>query len=257
MLFMNSHCNAWRGDSKCIACDGQGNGLFGDLAHQGVVAQDIHVDSVVFSPGETIHHLGAPVEALLVIRAGAVKLVRYSSNGTEQRIVRVLKPGEVLGLDAMPVGTAQHHAIAAGEVRGCRVPLSSVERLCMKYPKFQWAVMRHLQSFQRETEQWLVDLACSGGTARERMARLLLKLRAGDDDSIYNFSREDFRAMLGITVETVCRIMAEFSRLGLLVRTRKARERFYSANIAALGLIAAGKFDGTLGERACKRAANG
>lgn len=255
MLFMNSHCNAWQGDSKCMACDGQGNGLFGELAHQDVVAQDIRVDNVVFSSGETIYHLGAPAETLLVLRTGAVKLVRYSSNGAEQRIVRVLKPGEVLGLDAMPAGTAQHHAIAAGEVRGCRVPLSTVELLCMKYPKFQWAVMRQLQSSQRETEQWLVDLACSGGTARERMARLLLKLRAGDDDRIYNFSREDFRAMLGITVETACRIMAEFSRLGLLIRTRKARERFYSANIAALKRIAAGEFEVMLGDQGCKRAA--
>lgn len=241
MLFMNSHCTAWQGDSACISCDGQENALFAGLNHRDVAALDVHIDNVSFSSGETIYRFGAPADTLLVIRTGAVKLLRYASNGAEQRIVRVVKPGEVIGLDAMLAGTMQYHAIAVGEVRGCRVPLSSVEVLCMKFPRFQWAVMRLLQSSQRETEQWLVDLTCGAGTARERMARLLLKLRVGDNDRIHNFSREDIRAMLGVTVETACRIMAEFSRLGLLVRNGKKRDPFCSANIAALERIAAGE----------------
>jgi hypothetical protein len=118
-------------------------------------------------------------------------------------------------------------------------------------------MMRYLQSSQRETEQWLVDLTCGGGTARERMARLLLKLRAGDNDRIHNFSREDLRAMLGITVETTCRIIAEFSRLGLLARIGKKGEKYFSANIAALERIAAGELEMTLGDEADSRSANG
>lgn len=256
MLFMSTHCAAWQGDSKCRACDGTENVLFAGLAHQGVASLDIPIDNVVYARGETIYHLDAPAETLFVIRAGAVKLVRYPGDGTAQRIVRVLKPGEIVGVDAMLAGVTQHHAIAAGEVRGCRVPLSFVEQLCMQYPKFQWNMMRQLQASQRETEQWLVDLAGGSVAARERMARLLLRLRVGDSNWIYNFSLEDIRAMIGITVETASRIITEFSRFGLLVRTGKYRDQFFSANIAALERVAAGELEALSGAAANNQSAD-
>lgn len=241
MSLTKTHCSAWQGNSKCQACDGTENVLFAGLAHQDVASLGVQIDNVAYARGETLYHLDAPVETLLVIRTGAVKLVRYPGNGAVQRIVRVLKQGEIVGVDAMLADTTQHHAIAASEVRGCRVPLPIVKQLCMKYPKFQWGMMRRLQASQRETEQWLVDLTCGVVTARERMARLMLRLRVGDSNWIYNFSREDIRAMLCITVETASRIMTEFSRLGLLVRTGKYSEQYFSADIAALERVAAGE----------------
>lgn len=257
MLFMNTHCAAWQDDSRCRACDGAENVLFSGLAHLDAALLDIPIDHVAYARGETILDLGAPAETLLVIRAGAVKLVRYSGNsGTVQRIVRVLKPGEIVGVDAMLAGTAQHHAIAAGEVRGCRIPLSIVEQLCMKYPKYQWSLMRHLHASQRETEQWLVELAGAVAPARERMARLMLRLRVGESNLIYNFSLEDIRAILCVTVETASRIITEFSRLGLLVRTGKYRDQFFSANIAGLERVAVGEFESLPGGAANNPPAN-
>lgn len=241
MLYIKTHCAAWQGDSKCKGCDGTENALFAGLAQRELASMDIQIDNIVYGRGETIYHIDTPTDTLLVIRTGTVKLVRYPCNGTEPRIVRVLKPGDVVGMDAMLAGKAQHHAIASGEVRGCRIPFSVMQGLCMKFPKFQWNMMQLLQSSQRETEQWMVDLTCGVATARERMARLLLRLRVGDSDWIYNFSREDFRAMLGITVETVCRIITDFSRSGLLVKNGKKRGQFYSANIAGLERVATGK----------------
>lgn len=62
----------------------------------------------------------------------------------------------------------------------------------------------------RETEQWLVDMTSAGATARVRMARLLLHLRDGESNRIYNFSREDLSLMLGTTIETASRVIAAF-----------------------------------------------
>lgn len=242
MLLMNTQCTAWECDCKCLA-DGKENVLLAGLAHQEVAPLDVKIDNVIYNRGETIYRLDAPADTLLVIRSGVVKLALYPNNGTAQRIVRVFKPGEIVGIDAMLSGKIQHHAIAAGEVRGCRVPLSIVEELCMKDPKFQWAMMRQLQASQWATEQWLVDLTCGAVPARARMARLLLRLRVDDGNWIYNFSLEDIRAMLCITVETASRIISDFSRLGVLVRTGKYRDQFFSANIAALERVAAGQLD--------------
>lgn len=241
MQFMSTHCTAWHGDRECLACDGKENTFFAGVPHQDVAALHVQIDNVSYALGETICHLDAPAETLLVIRTGTVKLVRYPGKGTKPRIVRVLKPGDVMGMDAMLAGTTQHHAIAAGEVRGCRIPLAVVQRLCMEHPEFQWNMMRQLQSSLRETEQWLVDLTCGSVPARERMARLLLRLRDGESDRIYHFSLKDFSAMLCMTLETASRVITEFASLGLMVRTGKHNEQFFSADIAALERVAGGE----------------
>jgi CRP-like cAMP-binding protein len=241
MQFMNTHCTAWHGEGKCLACDGKENAFFAGLTHEEVSAVHVQIDNVSYSHGETIYLHGAPAETLLVIRTGAVKLVRYPNGDAMQRIVRVVKPVDVVGVDAMLAGTIQHHAVAVGEVRGCRIPLPVVSKLCMQYPDFQWNLMRQLQSSLKETEQWLVDLTCGSVPARERMARLLLRLRDGDSNRIYHFSLKDLRAMLCVTVETVSRVITEFSSLGLLVRTGKHSEQFFTADIAALERVAAGE----------------
>ncbi|MDZ7655549.1 MAG: Crp/Fnr family transcriptional regulator [Sulfurimicrobium sp.] len=241
MQFMNTHCTAWHGDRECLACDGRDNAFFAGVAHQDVAALHIQIDNVSYDPGETIYHFDAPAETLLVIRTGAIKLVRYPGKGAKPRIVRVLKPGDVVGVDAMLAGTTQHHAVAVGEVRGCRIPLPVVTQLCMEHPVFQWNLMRQLQSSLRETEQWLVDLTCGSVPARKRMARLLLRLRDGESDRIYHFSLKDLSAMLCLTLETASRVITEFAGLGLMVRTGKHNELFFSADIAALERVAAGE----------------
>lgn len=241
MRFMDTHCTAWHGDRECRACDGKENAFFAGLAHPEVAALHVRIDNVCYAHGETIYALDAPASTLLVIRTGAVKLVRYTGHDATQRIVGVLKPGNVVGVDAMLAGTAQHHAVAVGEVRGCRIPLEVVTQLCMEHPGFQWNLMRQLQSSLRETEQWLLDLTCGSVPVRERMARLMLRLRDGDSERIYHFSLKDFKAMLCVTIETASRVMTEFSNLGLLVRTGKHNEQFFTADIAALERISAGE----------------
>ena len=127
MHFINTHCTAWHGDRECLACDGKENAFFAGLAHQDVAALHVQIDNVSHANGETIYPLDVPADTLLVIRTGAVKLVRYPGGGTMQRIVRVLKPGDVLGVDAMLAAKTQHHAVAVGEVRACRIP-SAINR---------------------------------------------------------------------------------------------------------------------------------
>ena len=100
--------------------------------------------------------------------------------------------------------------------------------------------MKKLQAALRETEQWLVDLASPGASARVRMARLLLLLRDGESNRVYNFPREEQGLMLGVTIETASRIIAAFLRERLLVR-RETGARFYDADIVALERIAHGR----------------
>ena len=97
--------------------------------------------------------------------------------------------------------------------------------------------MQKWQAALRETEQWLVDMTSTGAAARVRMARLLLHLRDGESNRVYNFSREDLGLMLGTTIETASRIIAAFLRERLLVK-REPGSRFYDADIVRLEMVA-------------------
>ena len=152
----------------------------------------------------------------------------------------MLKAGDVAGLEALLAGSYSHTVVTVGRVHACRVPLPAIEQLCLEQPSFQWNLMKKLQAALRETEQWLVDLASAGVSARVRMARLLLLLRDGESDSVYNFTREELGLMLGITLETASRIIAAFLRDQLL-RKNEAGNRYYDADIAGLEKIAQGQ----------------
>jgi len=81
-----------------------------------------------------------------------------------------------------------------------------------------------------EAEAWLTEL--SSGTARQRMAHLLLRLVVAEDEPVCQlFSRDDIGAMLGITMETASRVISEFKRQDWLQELKPA---YYRCDVVAL-----------------------
>jgi len=102
--------------------------------------------------------------------------------------------------------------------------------------------MRLIESSQAalsEAQDWLAQIVGGTTPARTRMARLLLKLRVGNGDRIIRFTGEDMAAILGITFETVSRLVSEFGRLGILQKVYGGKSnRYFRGDIAALEKIA-------------------
>lgn len=232
-------CGAWRGAGECLACDGRENAFFAGLAPDVVASLHVDVSNTGTPNGETLYQAGARADSLWVLRTGAVKLLATSWDNTE-RIVRVLKPGDVAGIEALLANSYRHTAITVGNVHSCQIPLPAIQQLCIENPGFQWNLMKQLQAALAETEQWLLDMANTGASARVRMARLLLRLRDGESNRIYRFGREDLRLMLGVALETASRVIASFLRERVLVR-REPGSRFYDGDVFALERIAQGK----------------
>lgn len=231
-------CSAWRGKGECLACDGRENAFFAGLPPDAVAGMHVDVDNTGLPEGMTLYSPESDPAFVWVLRTGAVKLLATAWDGS-QRIVRVLKSGDVAGLEALLAGRYSHTAVLFGTVNACRVPLPAVRQLCFEHPGFQWNLMQKMQAALRETEQWLVDLASTGASARIRMARLLLLLRDGESNRVFNFAREELGLMLGVTVETASRITAAFQRERLLVR-RESGARFYDADLVGLERVAHG-----------------
>ena len=229
-------CPAWRGNANCLACDGRENSFFAGLSPDAIATLHVDVDNTGIPAGETLYQPGYKADYLWVLRTGAIKLIASAWDG-EPRIVRVLKPGDVAGIEGLLAGNYAHTAVTVGTVHACRTPIRAVQRVCLEHASFQWNLMQKWQAALRETEQWLVDMTSTGASARVRMARLLLHLRDNESNRIYNFSREDLGLMLGTTVETASRIIAAFLRERLLVR-REPADGFYDADIVRLETVA-------------------
>jgi CRP-like cAMP-binding protein len=150
----------------------------------------------------------------MTLRVGMVKLVRNTADG-RQRIVRVLRPGDVLGLEALVSNTYESDAVCLTSVKVCRLPLEVIQRLNRETPRLHQRLMGKWHQSLKEADDWLAEL--NFGNSRQRVASLVLKMRAVSDASVVTlFSREDMGAMLDLKLETVSRTLNAFVREGLL-----------------------------------------
>lgn len=206
---------AWSGEADCGNCALRAGALFANLTESDFGHVHDPVDQYLIRPGMALYHTGDRGEHMFTVRSGALKLVQYLPDGG-QRIVRLARRTDVLGLEALLDKDYQHDAIALQASEVCRFPVRMVRTLSEDNPGLHRELMARWQHALSEAEAWLTEL--STGSARQRVARLLLRLvRDRESSECELFSREDMGAMLGITTETASRIIAEFKRQSLLV----------------------------------------
>lgn len=208
---------AWTGTDECLGCGIRYLALFADLQEQDFSIIHLPIEEITCSAGDILYTTGEEGRALFTLRTGLFKLVHYLPDGG-QRIVRLLRAGDTLGLEVLVGAPYEHTAIALRPALLCRIPFDVVRRLSTETPRLHDQLMKRWYHTVRQADEWLTDL--STGPARVRVARLLLLLTDGAEDDQNApcdlFSREDMGAMLGITTETASRTIAEFRRKGLL-----------------------------------------
>ena len=204
----------WLGETKCRHCAVRNSALFAGLREADF--RHIHqpIKDVALAPEEALYRMHERGGALFTLRGGVMKLLQYLPDGS-QRIVRLLKDCDVLGLEALVGQPYQHDAIALTDCEICAIPLSVIERLGREQPALYLELMARWQQALSEADAWLTQFTT--GTARQRVARLLLRLSCPDHNHpLPLFGREDMGAMVGLTTETVSRTIAELRRQGVL-----------------------------------------
>jgi CRP/FNR family transcriptional regulator len=209
--------DAWKGVADCKTCSIRESVLFAKLEES--IFERIHqpIDQITLSNGSTLYRAGQAGNQLFTLRHGLIKLVQYLPDGN-QRIVRLARDTDLIGLEALLGQTYQHDAIALQHCELCTLPVSVVKHLATENPGLQTELLNRWQLALSEADAWLTEL--STGSARQRVARLLLRLsRQSENNTCTLFSREDMGSMLGVTTETASRTIAEFRRQGLLKNT--------------------------------------
>ncbi len=206
---------AWSGEADCLNCALRASVLFAGLEEQDFKRIHDSIDQFAIDPGTALYRTGDHGNYMFTVRSGIFKLVQYLPDGG-QRIVRLARTADVVGLEALVEDCYEHDAIAIQHTEVCRYPARVVRTLDRANPKLHRELMARWQRMLSEAEAWLTEL--STGPARQRVARLLLRLvRNQVSGECELFSREDMGAMLGITTETTSRTIAEYKRRNLLM----------------------------------------
>jgi CRP-like cAMP-binding protein len=190
---------------------------------------------IAYQPGDSLYQEGAEIGALYVIRRGRIKLLSYLPDG-RARIVRLHKRGGIIGLNGLLGEVHEHAAIAVDQVEVYQIPLNLLRPLKQQDPVAYSQLLEQWHSYLNTADTWITEF--STGPIRGRVARLLVFLIDLDEDSgpreLTLLSCEEMAEVLGVTPESVSRVLAEFKRSGILVALDAGAAERYRCDLSAL-----------------------
>jgi CRP/FNR family transcriptional regulator len=161
-----------------------------------------------------------PFQNLYAIRLGHFKTYQVNRDGAEQ-ITGFQMAGELLGMDA--ISADQHHctAVALEDSEVCEIPFASLQQLLAEMP----TLLRHFHRMmsQEITREQSVMLLLGNMQATQRFAAFLVNLSSRYEARGYSpttfqlrMSREEIGNYLGLTIESISRLLSKFKKEGLV-----------------------------------------
>jgi CRP/FNR family transcriptional regulator len=170
--------------------------------------------------GTNLFRIGDAFQNLYAIRLGHFKTCQVSQDGVEQ-ITGFQMAGELLGMDA--ISTDLHHctAVALEDSEVCEIPFGTLQSLLGDMP----TLLRHFHRMmsQEITREQSVMLLLGNMQATQRFAAFLINLSSRYEARGYSphtyqlrMSREEIGNYLGLTIESISRLLSKFKKEGLL-----------------------------------------
>lgn len=168
--------------------------------------------------GETLYRAGSPHSAIYAVRAGFLKSCVQGMGGASH-VVRLVLPGDVVGLDGYASGWHQAEAVALGDCELCEIPAYRAEILSDFNPRIGTHLRRLIAQELTEAREQAVALASLD--IRQRVGRFLVGLGRRWLERGYSatafvlpMSRRDIAAHLALTPESLSRVLAHFQERG-------------------------------------------
>lgn len=192
---------------------------------------DVPRRGVIFTPGER-------AETLYTVASGVVRIYLATADGRRQ-IIGFLHPGGVLGFAHGDVHTCGAEAVTAVRLR--RYSRRAFAGLCERMPRLERALLRVAAHELTLAQDHIVMLGRK--SARERVAAFLCLMarRTSLPDTAGTrlwlpMSQADIADYLGLTIETVSRVLTGFKRDGAI--RALSRDRLEVLDFASLENIA-------------------
>lgn len=170
---------------------------------------------VTFARGKELLAQGERGDSLLILVAGAARVVMLAPNGREI-ILAYAEPGAVLGEIALLDGgerTASVVATSAGAA--LRLGRNALKDFAGAHPEFAWAMMQQLARRLRTADQTIEsDRAYASGP---RLARYLRRLiRGGNSAARLELSQTELSHFAGMSREHINRQLRNWEEAGVI-----------------------------------------
>jgi CRP/FNR family transcriptional regulator len=170
--------------------------------------------------GECVASVGEPVQSVIVLAAGRLKLVHTTPAGREQ-VVRILEPGDFVGELAL-FTPARHEGdlIALEPAEVCLIPRDAVHALMQSHPAVALHLVRALAERLARAERLIADLSLRD--VGQRLAAELVRLADAGISGPAGMplrmpaSWAELAARLGTTPESLSRRLAALADQGII-----------------------------------------
>ncbi|MDP5253404.1 MULTISPECIES: FNR family transcription factor [unclassified Vibrio] len=170
--------------------------------------------------GQELFKAGETLKSLYAIRSGTVKSYTITEQGDEQ-ITAFHLAGDLIGFDAINEDMHPSFAQALETSMVCEIPYEILDDLSGKMPKLRQQIMR-LMSNEIKGDQDMI-LLLSKKNAEERLAAFIYSLsyrfaQRGFSPREFRLTmtRGDIGNYLGLTVETISRLLGRFQKTDIL-----------------------------------------
>jgi len=173
----------------------------------------IHKSDQLFQDGDKMNHLFA-------IRSGSFKTFTVNAQGEEQ-ITGFHLAGDLLGFDAIAESEHPSFAKALETSMVCEIPYETLDALSNTMPKLKKQILRMMSTEIRSDQQMLMLL--NHKNAEQRLATFLNMLSTrfqvrglSSLEFRLTMTRSDIGNYIGLTVETISRLLNRFHKSGLI-----------------------------------------
>ena len=170
--------------------------------------------------GDKIFHDGQELACLYAIRSGTFKTFTVNEQGEEQ-ITGFHLTGDLLGFDAIADNSHPSFAQALETAMVCEIPYNNLDALSNSMPKLKKQVLR-LMSNEIRTDQEMLTLL-NRKNAEQRVATFISSLSSRYQarglsavEFRLTMTRSDIGNYIGLTVETISRLLNRFHKNGLI-----------------------------------------
>jgi len=203
---------------SCLTCKMRAGRIFCDLSAAALQAFDRIKYATAYPKGAVLFMEGETPRGIFVLCEGRVKLSLSARDG-KTLILKIVKPGEVLGLSATVSG--KPYELTAKTIAPCQVSFVKREDWLRFLKENSDACFKAAEQLGVKYDHACHELRCLGlsHSARQKLAKLLLEWSSGNGESAkiepgvkLAVTQEEIGQLIGSSRETVTRLFADLKK---------------------------------------------
>lgn len=178
--------------------------------------------------GDHLYRQNDDFRSVYAVRSGSFKSYALSDSG-QGRVTGFYLPGEIMGMDGIASGHYGNSTQAMEHASVCEIPFAQLEKLSHQLPSLQhhfFAIMGNEIAKDQQIHTLLSSYSAEARTATFLLGLSSRYLRASFSPTrfLLPMTRSDIGEYLGLTVETVSRILSGLQKKGYIAVSNREIE---------------------------------